>query len=148
MSVLTVLIDTDVLIDFLTDRGPFTKDAKNIIQASQGKTIRAFLAAHSVTNIFYILRKVYTVAERKRFLLDLCRSISVVKLKDTLIFNALGNNEFDDIEDCLQAECAGAVNADYIVTRNIGDFAHSKIPAILPEDLLEKTKRARNGAGG
>jgi len=40
MSVLTVLIDTDVLIDFLTDRGSFTKDAKEIILASQGKTLQ------------------------------------------------------------------------------------------------------------
>jgi len=55
--------------------------------------------------------------------MDLCRSISVVELGDTLIFNALGNDEFDDI-----------------VTRNTGDLADSKIPAILPENLLEKTK--------
>ncbi|MCL2194132.1 MAG: PIN domain-containing protein [Treponema sp.] len=104
----------------------YPKDAKEIIWASQGKTIRAFFAAHSVTNIFYILRKVYTVAERKRFLLDLCRSVSVVELWDALIFNALGNDEFDDIEDCLQAECAGTVNADYIVTRNINETIISR----------------------
>ena len=140
MSALTVLIDTNVLIDFLTDREPFTKNAKEIILASQKKTVRAFLAAHSVTNIFYILRKVYTMAERKRFLLDLCKSVSIVELGDALIFNALRNDEFDDIEDCLQAECAWAVGADYIVTRNIEDFARSKIPAILPEDLLEKAR--------
>ena len=60
-----------------------------------------------------------------------------VELGDALIFNALRDNDFDDIEGCLQAECAKAVNADYIVTRNIEDFAHSKILAILPEDLLK-----------
>jgi len=30
------------------------------------------------------------------------------------------------------------VNANYIITRNITDFSSSPIPAILPEDLLQK----------
>jgi predicted nucleic acid-binding protein len=53
MSVLTVLIDTDVLLDFLIQRGPFTKYAKMIIQKTKEKKINAYLAAHSITNIFY-----------------------------------------------------------------------------------------------
>jgi predicted nucleic-acid-binding protein len=65
MSALTVLIDTDVLIDFLTARGAFTKNAKAIIQKSQEQTVRVFLAAHSITNIFYILRKIYSVSVGK-----------------------------------------------------------------------------------
>ena len=34
-------------------------------------------------------------------------------------------------------ECAVAVSADYIVTRNIKDFIYSRIPAVLPDDLLK-----------
>ncbi|MDR0447493.1 MAG: PIN domain-containing protein [Treponema sp.] len=140
MNALAVLIDTDVLLDFLVDRKPFTKYAKMIIQRSQEKAINAFIAAHSITNIFYILRKIYTVSERKQRLLDLCRSISIVEIGNELIINALADNDFSDIEDCLQAECAGTVNADYIITRNIDDYNHSLIPAILPENLLKKLK--------
>ena len=33
-----------------------------------------------------------------------------------------------------------AVNTDYIVTRDIKDYAHSKVPAILPENLLKKLR--------
>ena len=140
MSALTILIDTDILLDFLTDRGQFTKNAKAIIQKSQENTIRSFLAAHSITNIFYILRKIYSAAERKKYLIDLCQSVSVVEVGYELIYKALKNNDFDDIEDCLQAECAGFIKADYIITRNIKDYAHSGIPAILPENLLKKLK--------
>ena len=138
MSVLTVLIDTDVLIDFLTDRKPFTANAKKLMQKSHEKTMNAFLAAHSVTNIFYILRKHYSVADRKQRLTDLCKIVSVVEIGAELILNALANNDFDDVEDCLQSECATAINADYIVTRNIEDYAGSKVPAVLPEELLNK----------
>ncbi|MCL2793357.1 MAG: PIN domain-containing protein [Spirochaetaceae bacterium] len=140
MSVLTVLIDTNVLIDFLIDREPFTKNAKKIVQKSQDKAINAYLAAHSITNIFYILRKIYSVSERKQRLLDLCHSISVVDIRYEFILNALANKDLDDVEDCLQSECANAINADYIVTRNIEDFAHSKVPVILPENLLKLLK--------
>ena len=138
MNALVVLIDSDVLIDFLIDREPFAKDAYMIVEKSKEKTINAFLAAHSITNIFYILRKVSSAFERKQRLMELCQSISVVEIGHELIVNALVNTEFEDLEDCLQAECAGIVKADYIVTRNIEDYAHSKVPAILPENLLRK----------
>ena len=138
MNALTVLIDADVLIDFLTDRGALTKTAKELMKKSQENKIHAFLAAHSVTNIFYILRKIYSVSERKQCLIDLCKAISIVEIGHKVIFNALANNDFDDIEDCLQAECAITVRADYIVTRNINDYSHSTVPAILPDNLLKK----------
>jgi predicted nucleic acid-binding protein len=138
MNVLAVLVDTDVLLDFLIDREPFTKNARELILKSQEKKINAFLAAHSITNIFYILRKIYSASERKQYLMNLCRCISVVEIGHEVIYKALANNNFADIEDCLQAECAKAVNADYIITRDIQGFIHSKVPAILPEDFLKK----------
>ena len=51
------------------------------------------------------------------------------------IINALNNEDFSDIEDCLQMECAKAFSVDYIVTRNIKDFEKSIIPAILLDVL-------------
>jgi predicted nucleic acid-binding protein len=101
MSVLALLIDTDVLVDFLTEREPFTKDAKQLIQQTRDRGINTYLAAHSITNIFYILRKTYSASERKKRLLDLCQSFSIVEIGAALINNVLLNSGFDDIEDCL-----------------------------------------------
>ena len=137
MSALAVLIDTDVLLDFLTERGVWTKNAKEIIQLSRNRKINAFLAAHSIPNIFYILCKIYSVSERKQCLLDVCQTVSIVEIGYKLILNALVNNAFTDFEDCLQAECAKAVHAEYIITHNISDYAHSGTPAILPETFLK-----------
>ena len=47
-------------------------------------------------------------------------------------------NDFPDFEDCLQDECAAQNHADYIITRNTGDFSNSNVPAITPSDFLEK----------
>jgi hypothetical protein len=54
------------------------------------------------------------------------------------ILNALANEDFDDVEDCLQADCAQTARAAYIITRNIGDSSNSSIPVILPEHFLKK----------
>jgi predicted nucleic acid-binding protein len=138
MSVLAALIDSDVLIDFLTVREPFAKTAGAILDNCKLRKTQGFMAAHSITNMFYLMRKNYTPLERKNLLHDLCDTLSIVEIGVELIRNVLSNNDFDDIEDCLQAECAAFVNADYIVTRNVRDYTHSRIPAILPEDFLKK----------
>jgi len=71
-------------------------------------------------------------------LIELCEYIEVAGIQKKQVIDALVNEDFDDLEDRLQVECARIVNADYIVTRNITDFSASPIPAILPEDFLKK----------
>jgi len=70
-------------------------------------------------------------------LLDLCDFIDVVGIQKKQIIDALNDNEYTDLEDRIQFECAQIINAHYIITRNIVDFPHSPIPVILPEDFLK-----------
>ena len=70
-------------------------------------------------------------------LINLCEILTVSGIDKKKLINALNNNNFKDFEDCLQAECALSCGADYIVTRNIKDFANAPVPAILPEDFLK-----------
>ena len=135
---MVVLIDTNVILDFMTDRPPFGRAAKILLQKCHDGEIDAFIAAHSIPNIFYILRKEYSSQDRKKLLLDVCEIVGIVEIGIESIRNVLLNNDFDDIEDGLQAECAKAINAEYIITRNIDDFSHSTTPAILPDAFLKK----------
>ena len=41
-----------------------------------------------------------------------------------------------DFEDALQAACAVAGHADFIITRNGADFTGSFVPAMTPEEFL------------
>ncbi|GMO59947.1 MAG: PIN domain nuclease [Treponemataceae bacterium] len=136
MKSMTALIDTNVIIDYLTQRDPFAQAAEKILQKCFIGEITGYVAAHSITNIFYILRKQYSAAGRKAMLCELCAYIEVAGIGRHKILSALTNEYFDDIEDCLQAECAAFVGADYIVTRNVADFSTSLIPAITPEAFL------------
>ena len=60
----------------------------------------------------------------------LCKLFEISNMDRRKIISALENEEVDDFEDCLQAECALEVGAEYIITRNSSDFTGSVIPAI------------------
>ena len=137
---MVVLIDTNVVLDHFIPRQPFENTAKDILTLCFQQKCNGYIAAHSIANIFYILRNQFSVDERKKLLMELCEFIEVAGIHKKQVIDALNNEGFDDFEDCLQVECARIVNADYIVTRNIADFSASPIPAILPEDFLKKIK--------
>ena len=132
-----ILIDTNVILDHLGSRHPYVESAGQILRLCYQQDCRGYIAAHSITNIFYILRKEFSVSDRKKMLLDLCEFINVVGIQRQQIIDALTDEEYIDFEDRLQFECARTVNADYIITRNIDDFPNSPIPVILPEDFLK-----------
>jgi len=141
---MVVLLDANILIDYLCDREPFRQNAARIFQLCAENTIHGFVAAHSITNIFYILRKKFPARERKQMLLDICEVLDIVDIDKPKIIEALQNENFDDIEDYLQIECAQAANADYLITRNIADFTGSPLTAILPEDFLKRLEEQKN----
>ena len=134
---MTVLIDTNILLDWILIRQPFYTNSQKIMELCSDGKVRGCLAAHSITNAFFIMRKLYSVRERRDFLLNMCDFLSIIDIDETKIISALGDYAFKDFEDCLQAECAVSCRADYIVTRNTGDFAQSEVRAVSPEELLK-----------
>ena len=135
---MVILIDTNVVLDHLISRQPIMDIAGGVLWLCFQQKCSGYIAAHSITNIFYILRRQFSASERKKMLMELCEFIEVAGIQKKQVMDALANENFDDLEDCLQVECARIAGADYIVTRNIDDFSASPIPAVLPEDLLQK----------
>ncbi len=130
-----VLIDTNVLLDYLLAREPFFDSSKKIMEACGKEKISACIAAHSVPNMFYIMRKAFTQQERRELLIGICQLFDVEGIDKFKIIAALQKDNFDDFEDCLQSECASSYRADYIVTRNLDDFSESIVPAIDPQEF-------------
>ena len=135
---MTVLIDTNVILDYFIPRQPHADIAGDILSLCFEQKCDGYMAAHSFTNIFYILRKRFSAGERKRLLLELCEFVEVAGIQRKQVIDALADESFDDFEDRLQVECAVKVDANYIVTRNISDFSASSIPAVTPEDFIRK----------
>ena len=131
-----ILIDTNVLIDYILNRKPFADQAEQIIYMCKNKCVEGCVAAHSLTNLFYILRKELSFEERKAFLYYLSEITEIVGVDRQIILSALDNNDFSDFEDSVQTECAKSFYADYIITRNIKDFKNSPVKPVTPDDFL------------
>lgn len=134
---LRILVDTNVLLDYLLCRSPYDQAAKQIIVACKQRRVSGCIAAHSIPNMFFILRKAFSVAERRKLLLGICELFEVEGIDKAKILHALADEMFSDFEDCLQKECAAAFQADYIVTRNCADFKSSGIPCIEPAEFCK-----------
>ncbi|MBR1628692.1 MAG: PIN domain-containing protein [Lachnospiraceae bacterium] len=136
-----ILIDTNVMLDYITKREPYYTDAYTIMKKCRSGEVKGCIAAHSVMNAFYILRKEYTETERRKILLNYLKIVSIFGIDKERIIDALNRTDFKDVEDCLQDECALLFNADFIVTRNITDFSCSKVKALTPKEFLRVEPR-------
>lgn len=136
---MVVLIDTNVIIDFLMTREPFYRAASEVITRCANKELTGYIAFHSIPNLWYILRKVPN-DKRREWLSDICRFLRVTGASHEEVIRAINMKEFQDFEDCLQDRCARGINAQYIITRNVDDYINSEISAIHPENFLEILK--------
>ena len=134
------LIDTNVLIDYLAGREPFFNDAKEVIALCADRKLSGYAAAHSYTNAFYVLRKYFTPEERREMLTCMMKIVPVVSIWQSIMEAAIQNDGFSDMEDSLQYECARAVGAELIITRNEKDFINSDIPVMTPARFLARLK--------
>ena len=133
-----VLIDTNVIMDALVGREPFFEKSQYVINLCGDRIILGYLAAHTITNLFYILRKYFPNDKCRDMLLDLFAVFQVEQIDTEKPINALNNRDFKDFEDCLQVECGYSSQVDYIVTRDVKDFTNSDIPCITPDELWQK----------
>jgi len=123
------LIDTNVVIDMLTDRIGSAEACAILDGAEQGEYI-LHICSLSITNIYYSLRKVLSHNERISALSDLCGVIEVQAVDGGVINNALSSG-WKDFEDSVQYYCAKSNSQiSAIITRNVKDFALSEIEVI------------------
>ena len=132
------LIDTNVLIDYISRRAPYYDTAFKIVDACDKSVFDGCIAAHSVPDIFYILRKSIPVDERREVLRRLCEIFEVESIDKRKLVDALADESFTDFEDCLQSLSASDFRADYIVTRNPKDFEQSAVPALTPDEFSRR----------
>ncbi|MCB9033031.1 MAG: PIN domain-containing protein [Chitinophagales bacterium] len=131
-----LFIDSDVIIDFFTNRTPFADSASQLLELNHKGEITLYLSALSINNIYYILRKF--LGHKKSIeviesLIDITEIIGTTKKE---IMEALKNN-FSDFEDAIQYTSALKIEKlDAIITRNTKDYKQSSIPVMTPNEFL------------
>ena len=133
-----VFLDTNVLLDYILFRNDESLAAEFIFDSSLDLKLSLYIAAHSLTNIFYVLRKEFPVAERKQVISLLCSVCNVVSISSENITKAIDSGCTDDLEDALQIQCAVESDCDYFVTRDSELFEGSPVPVVMPHELVSK----------
>jgi predicted nucleic acid-binding protein len=132
-----LFIDTDVIIDFLIDRKPFSREAAIIFTLIEQKKLKGFSSSLTFSNLYYVLRKIESHNKVISKLDSLSKMVGILKVEEQTIKNALASG-FPDFEDSIQY--FSAVNSkkiNVIITRNIKDFKKSEIPVMTPGDFLK-----------
>lgn len=137
-----VFLDTNVVIDFLADRKPFSLDAAKLFNYSFKKKISIYVAAVSYNNIYYILRQSCSHLQTIKILNELQEWTEVVDVSRDVIKKSL-KSEFKDFEDAIQYNCAKTLSKiDCIVTRDTKDFKMSSLPTLTPKEAVTMIETA------
>lgn len=135
-----VLIDTEVILDFLFDRKPFSEDAAQILSWCENSKIQGFVTSIMLSNIYYLLRKTAKhekVIENLKMLLNI---VDVITTNKDAVLDAL-HSQFKDFEDALQNFSAQNSNEiKVIITRNSKDYKTSNLAVMEPETYINLVK--------
>jgi predicted nucleic acid-binding protein len=133
---MNVLIDTNVALDVLLDRRPFSETSERVIVLSEKRRINAFISASAITDIYYIIRKAF---KNKDAAIDLLKkfitTIKIASIEENHIYEALRLN-WNDFEDVVQYVAGKSKKVEYIITRNPHDFECLDVKIVSPEDFL------------
>ena len=134
-----VLIDTDVMLDIFLDQEPHNGPSKAVVALLGRKRFCGHITATIVINIFYHVRKHLGKNNAFQCVRDLLhmKEIEIHAIDKTTLLVALDSG-MTDFEDAIQAVAAQFAGIDMIVTRNIRDFRNAPIPALTPEEFLQK----------
>ena len=131
-----LFLDTNIIVDLIADRKPFSKYAIQIFQKAELKEIELFTSSHSIATTHYLLKKYLGEKELREVLFDLIDYFPVIAVDEAILKKGLRSNH-RDFEDSIQILCASSIEKmDCIVTRNTKDFKTSEIPVFNPDEII------------
>ena len=134
---MVLLFDTNAVLDYILVRYPQYNDMVQLVGLCHKFKVKSYIAFHSVSIIWYNLRHNVPLSDRRKLLMGVASLFEITSATHPAVVDAMRNENFPDFEDCLQEKCALNVNADYIVTSNVKDFAASKVPAVTLAEMVE-----------
>jgi len=135
---MTVILDTNIIMDALQERQPFDAEAKEILLRAQNAEFTCYFTANTATDIFYLYRRARDLKSARQVLDFLLATYKIVSVTHEDCVNAMAV-PIEDFEDALVSACAKKVEADYIISRDeeflLGD---SPVKVIKPKEFLQK----------
>ena len=130
-----VFLDTNIIVDLIADRKPFSKYSIEIFKKAEEKKIKLFTSSHSIATTHYLLKKYLEEKILRDVLYNLLDYVTVIAVDTDVLKKGL-RSKHKDFEDSIQILCASTIEKiDCIVTRNTKDFRESEILVLTPDEL-------------
>lgn len=135
-----VFLDTNIIVDLIADRKPFSKYSIEIFKKAEEKKIKLFTSSHSIATTHSLLKKYLEEKILRDVLYNLLDYVTVVAVDTDVLKKGL-RSKHKDFEDSIQILCASTIEKiDCIVTRNTKDFRDSEILVLTPDELCLRWK--------
>lgn len=132
-----LFIDTDVIIDFLVDRKPYSREAAIIFTLIDQKKLKGYASSLTFSNLYYVLRKIEPHKKVLAKLDSLSKMLTILNVCGQNIKDAIESG-FPDFEDSIQYFCAlDNKKIEVIITRNTKDYKNSTLSVMSPGDFLK-----------
>ena len=133
-----IFLDTNIIVDLIADRKPFSKYSIEIFKKAEEKKIKLFTSSHSIATTHYLLKKYLEEKILRDVLYNLLDYVTVIAVDTDVLQKGL-RSKHKDFEDSIQILCASTIEKiDCIVTRNTKDFRDSEILVLTPDELCLK----------
>ncbi len=132
-----VLLNTNIVLDFLLEREPFLTDADALFLAIRTGQVAGYITATTLTDIFYIARKNKGIQLARQDVSDLLALMHICTVERRILEAAI-SSLLPDFEDAVQIACALNENLDAIITRDTQDFADASLQILSAGELLQR----------
>ena len=129
------LVDVNIVLDVLADRGPFFDSAARLWRAVEQRQLECAMAAHGVTTLHYLLARQLGHVRAAAGIADVLRVFRVAPVDEAILRDALALG-WRDFEDAVHMCAALSWGAKYVVSRDATGFRGGSLPVLSPEELL------------
>lgn len=130
-----IFIDTNIMLDFLGERGPFYRPIAKIATLAVKEKFTMVVSPISFATVNYFLSKF----ENPKIAREKLRKFSIISLDAHTVKKAL-DSSIADFVDALQYFSATESDCGLIITRNGKDFKQSLLPIMTAEGFLSSLK--------
>jgi predicted nucleic acid-binding protein len=129
-----ILFDTNVVLDVLLDRDPFSDIATKLFSRVEKKALKGFLGATTITTIYYLASKLVGKKKADQEITKLLSLFQIALVNKSVLDEAI-KSKFSNFEDSVLHEAAKQAGVQGIVTRNPKDFKKASLSIFSPEEL-------------
>jgi predicted nucleic acid-binding protein len=131
-----ILFDTNIVLDVLLSRAPYSTLATRLFSEVEHKRIQGYLCATTLTTVDYLATKAVGKTEAKVAICALLELFSIAEVNQQTLKAATYSN-FSDFEDGVLYYAGVYAGVDGFVTRNGKDFKSATHPIYSPDELWE-----------